>query len=720
MDVRKKIVKTPTILQMEMVECGAASLAMILAYHGKWVPLEKVRVACGVSRDGSTAASLLQAARNYGCETKANQFSIDQLKERADLPCILHWNFNHFVVLNGFKGDFAVINDPAKGIQKVSMKDFDEAFTGICLEMVPGEAFVPGGRPASVWSFVMSRIESSKKALLMLMLVGALTALTSILTPLFSKIFIDYILIDGNTDWLMPLLSAMGALAFYTVILFSVKEILLEKIEGKLAIVSNADFLWHTLRLPMEFYAQRMAGDIMSRQTSNDTVADTLVSKLTPVLLHFLLILFYLMVMLKYSLLLTAIGIFMMITNLLMAQYTARKRIQITRTQMRDSGKLYATTVSGIEMIETIKASGAESGFFERWAGFYAAVNGSDIAFTKTEKILGSIPELLQQLSSVFILTMGAWMVMEGHFTVGMLLAFQSFMTQFLQPVGELISAGQSIQEMRTNMERIEDVMKYEVDVKEDVSRLSEIPEDAAKLSGQIQMENITFGYSKLSPPLVEGFSMSLAQGAKVAFVGSSGCGKSTLVKLLSGLYKPWSGTIQFDGQPIEDIPRDIFTASVAVVDQEIILFQDSISQNIKMWDESIEDFEVILAARDVQIHEDIMARENGYDTMLIEGGRNFSGGQRQRIEIARVLAQDPTIIILDEATSALDAKTEFQVMKAITDRNITCVVVAHRLSTIRDCDEIIVMDKGRIVERGTHEQLLQNEGLYTRLITTE
>jgi ABC-type bacteriocin/lantibiotic exporter with double-glycine peptidase domain len=409
-----------------------------------------------------------------------------------------------------------------------------------------------------------------------------------------------------------------------------------------------------------------------------------------------------------------------MVMNLLLAQYTAKKRINITRTQMRDEGKLYATTVSGIEMIETIKSSGAEDGFFERWAGYHAAVNKSKTSFAKVEKILGSVPLFLQQISAILILTVGAWLVMQGEFTIGMLLAFQTFMVQLLQPVSELISAGQSIQEMRTATERIEDVMKYDTDVSDDISLPDENDEGAAKLTGQIEMENITFGYSKLSPPLVTDFSMTLKQGSKVAFVGSSGCGKSTLVKLLSGLYPPWEGEVRFDGKPVKEIRHDIFTASVAVVDQDIILFEDTVSNNIKMWDESIEDFEVILAARDVQIHEDIMMRENGYDALLTEGGRNFSGGQRQRMEIARVLAQDPTIIILDEATSALDAKTEFQVMQAIRDRNITCIVVAHRLSTIRDCDEIIVMDRGNIVERGHHEDLMKKGGLYTTLITTE
>jgi ABC-type bacteriocin/lantibiotic exporter with double-glycine peptidase domain len=387
---------------------------------------------------------------------------------------------------------------------------------------------------------------------------------------------------------------------------------------------------------------------------------------------------------------------------------------------MRDSGKLAAATVSGVEMIETIKASGSENGFFEKWSGYQASVNTQTVRFEKLNQYLGLIPTAIAGIMNTAVLILGVWLAMTGSFTPGMIFAFQGFLASFIAPAGQLILAGQTMQEMRTSMERIEDVMEYPLDPVFAESDKQKEDGDFDKLSGSVVMKNVTFGYSPLEPPLIEGFDLDLKQGQRVAFVGTSGCGKSTLSKLISGLYQPWSGEILFDGKQINEIDRSVFTGSVAVVDQDIILFEDTIANNIKMWDNSIEDFEMIMAARDAQIHEDVMQREGGYQYRLTEGGKDFSGGQRQRLEIARVLAQDPTIVILDEATSALDAKTEYEVVKSIKDRGITCIVIAHRLSTIRDCDEIVVLDHGKVVERGTHDELIALDGAYKQLVTSE
>ena len=714
----KGVAKVPVIMQMEALECGAASLAMILAYYEKWIPLEQVRLDCGVSRDGSNARNLLRAARSYGLAAKGYRYEPEALKKEGKFPCIIHWNFNHFVVLDGFKGNKAVLNDPAKGTYTVPMSVFDDSFTGVCLFFEPDEGFVPEGKPQSMLKYAQKRLVGASTAIVFVVLTSVITSLLGMITPAFSRIFLDRLLTKENPEWLTPFTIALVGISVIQLIVAWIQAIYSLRINGKLAMVGNTTFMWKILRMPMEFFSQRMAGDLQGRQTSNAMIAEQLVNTFAPLALNAVMMVFYLVVMLRYSVVLTMIGLFSVIANLALSGIISRKRINITRVQMRDAGKLAGTTVAGIEMIETIKASGAENGFFEKWAGYQASVNTNQVRYQRTNLLLELLPALISALCGTAVLMTGVFLAMEGLFTVGMIMAFQGFLSSFVSPAMSLISAGQSLQEMRTDMERIEDVMKYPADV-----TFAEHEEEAVeydKLAGTIEIKNITFGYSRLAEPLIQDFSMTLTPGSRVAFVGPSGCGKSTLSKLISGLYKPWSGEILFDGKPLSEIDRSVFTGSLAVVDQDIILFEDTIANNIKMWDNSIEDFEMIMAARDAQLHEDIMQREGGYQYRLTEGGKDFSGGQRQRMEIARVLAQDPTIILLDEATSALDAKTEYDVVKSIKDRGITCIVVAHRLSTIRDCDEIIVMDQGKVIERGTHEELMKQGGAYTQLVSNE
>lgn len=716
--VLKGAAKVPVIMQMEALECGAASLAMVLAYYGKWIPLEQVRYDCGVSRDGSNARNVLRAARSYGLTAKGYRYEPAELKTKGKFPCIIHWNFNHFVVLNGFKGNKAVLNDPARGTYTVSMKTFDESFTGICLMFEPGEEFVPGGKPQSVFGFAQKRLKGAGAAIAFVTMTTIISSLIGIISPAFSRIFLDRLLTGQNPDWVAPFVIALAGMSVIQLIVAWIQSVYSLKINGKLSMVGNSTFMWQVLRMPMDFFSQRMAGDIQGRQSSNASIASGLVETFAPLLLNAGMMIFYLVVMIRYSLMLTLIGLASVLINFGLSTVISKKRINITRVQMRDAGKLAGATVAGIEMIETIKASGAEDGYFEKWAGYQASVNTQQVKFQKLNEVLGLLPSLVSSLCSTAVLMLGVYLAMQGEFTVGMIMAFQGFLSSFTAPAESIISAGQTIQEMRTEMERVEDVMKYPVDVQNDAP----VDENAEydKLSGCIEMKNVTFGYSRLAEPLITDFNLSLKTGSRVAFVGASGCGKSTLSKLISGLYKPWSGEILFDGKRIDEIDRSVFTGSLAVVDQDIILFEDTIANNIKMWDTSIEDFEMIMAARDAQLHEDIMQREGGYQYKLTEGGKDFSGGQRQRMEIARVLAQDPTIIILDEATSALDAKTEYDVVNSIKNRGITCIVVAHRLSTIRDCDEIVVLDGGRVVERGTHEELMRLGGAYTQLVSNE
>lgn len=708
----------PVIMQMEALECGAASLAMVLAYYGKWLPLEQVRFDCGVSRDGSNARNILKAARSYGLAAKGYRYEPNDLRRDGKFPCIIHWNFNHFVVLDGFRGNKAILNDPAKGKYAVSLKTFDDSFTGICLLFEPTEDFTPGGKPPSVLAYAKKRLKGAGSAVAFAAITALITAITGVISPAFSRVFVDRLLTGKNPEWFIPFIIGLSLLGILQLVVGWINAVYSLKINGKLAMVGSTTFMWKVLRMPMEFFSQRMAGDIQGRQSSNASIAGSLVNTFAPLALNAVMMVFYLVVMIRYSLLLTVIGILSVLINLVFSNIISKKRINITRVQMRDSGKLAGATVAGIEMIETIKASGAENGFFEKWAGYQASANTQQVKFQKLNQLLGQLPALVSSVCNTAVLMVGVYLAMQGRFTVGMIMAFQGFLGSFISPATSLISAGQSLQEMRTEMERIEDVMRYPTDVPEDEPVSDNCEYD--KLSGNIEMKNVTFGYSRLAEPLIENFNLSLKTGSRVAFVGPSGCGKSTLSKLISGLYKPWSGEILFDGKKISEIDRSVFTGSLAVVDQDIILFEDTIANNIKMWDNSIEDFEMIMAARDAQLHEDIMQREGGYQYKMTEGGKDFSGGQRQRMEIARVLAQDPTIIILDEATSALDAKTEYNVVNSIKDRGITCIVVAHRLSTIRDCDEIVVMDNGRVAERGTHDELMKKGGMYAELVTNE
>ena len=716
--ITKGVAKVPVIMQLEALECGAASLAMVMAYYGKWIPLEQVRSDCGVSRDGSNAKNIYKAAESYGFKVEAFRRSPESIREKGKFPCIIHWNFNHFVVLDGFKGKYACINDPAKGFIKVTMEEFDKAFTGVTIIPTPSEKFVPSGKRKSTLEFAKSRLSGAGVAVAFVMLTTVISSLFGIINPVMSKIFMDRLLTGQNREWLMPFIGVMAGLAVIQLIVAGVQTIYNLKINGKMSVIGSTTYMWKVLQMPMEFFSQRMAGDIQSRQRTNASIASTLVNTFAPLLLNTVMMIFYLVLMLKQSLLLTAIGISTLVLNIFMSRMISEKRVNITRVMQRDTAKLSSTTVAGIEMIETIKASGAENGFFQKWAGYQASVNAQAVKSAKMNNYLGMIPSFFSTFANYAVMVMGIWFVMNGKFTLGALQMFQGFLGSFMSPAMMLVSAGQTIQEMRTQMERVEDVMQYPSDT--NVVNVVFSEEKLKKLKGNVELKHVTFGYSKLADPLIKDFSMTMTPGSRVAFVGTSGCGKSTLSKLISGLYNPWEGEILFDGKPRSEINRAVMTGSIAVVDQDITLFEGTIADNIKMWDESVKDFEMILAARDAQLHEDIMAREGGYQYQMTSGGRDLSGGQRQRMEIARVLAQDPSIIILDEATSALDAKTEFEVVKAIKDRGITCIVIAHRLSTIRDCDEIIVLEKGKVVERGTHDELMKLGGTYTELVTNE
>lgn len=713
MGLMGNVVKVPMVMQMEAVECGAACLTMILAHYGKWLPLEEVRTACGVSRDGSSARNILQAARTYGLTAQGYHSSPDDLDGLQ--PAILHWRFEHFVVFRGYHKENACLNDPAAGPVEIPMDEFRRMFTGVVLAFTPTESFVPEGHQTSILSYVKKNLQGAREGFWLTFIFALLVAFVTLSTPFFTRIFLDEILSGRNRDWATAFFLAMGIVAIFQFILVLLQSRYAKRVAGSLALKSNVKYLRHLLRLPMSFFSMRNVGDLQQRQHLNETITNTLVEVLAPQLINIALLVLYLILMFSYSVPLTLIGVLAAAINLSIVQWFSTRRINLIRSMEHGTGKYYSATVSCIENMESIKAAGAETGFFEYWSGLWARKFNKEANLTSQQLKMGILPTLASGLVDTAVLVLGALLILKGELTVGMLMAFQGFMSSFLSPVNGLVKASQTIIEMRSQMERVEDVMNCPEDHREDETNMAE-----GKLGGLLELKGITFGYSRLQPPLIENFNLRIEPGRSVAFVGCSGCGKSTLAKLISGLYKPWSGDILFDGRPIESISSEELTNSVAVIDQNVVLFDDTVAQNIRMWDESIEDFTMMMACNDAQIRSDIVSRPEGFKTKIIKGGQNFSGGQCQRMEIATALAKEPAILIMDEATSALDPKTEDEVMSAIRLIGPTQIIVAHRLSTIRDCDEIIVLDQGKIIQRGKHDDLIQQEGLYRDLMKSE
>lgn len=711
------VANVPIIMQLEVLECGAASLAMVMAYYGKWVALEQLRVDCGVSRNGSNARNICRAAEKYGFKTKGFAYNIQKLKERGKFPAIIHWGGGHFVVLDGIRGNKAIINDPAKGLIKVDLKIFDQMFTGIYIEILPDETFEPGGKKKSIFAFAKKRLKGAVALISFFAITTIVFYLFTIINPAISQVFVDYLLGGKNPDWLLPFIFILAGIGLLQVTMNIVQSLYQYKIRGKLDLIGSTTYMWKILRLPIEFFSQRMVGDLQQRQNENASIAETLVNVFAPLLFNTIMLVVYLLVMINKSWILTLIGVFTILVNIFVSQYISKVRVNLSRVQARDRARLSGLTSKGIEMVETIKSNGAESSYFTSWQEVSNNVYTQNVKLLKTNTFLGLIPSFVSMLANYSVLILGVYLTIKGNFTVGSILAFQGLLSAFMSPAMTIISSGQTLQEMRTQMERVDDVLEYPLD--KNVTREIQM-ERVSKIRGNLILKDLTFGYSRLDKPVLSNFNLEIKQGQKVAIVGSTGSGKSTISKLISGLYSPWSGEIIFDGKRIEEIDHEIFTSSIAVIDQDITLFEDTIMNNIKMWDESITDYEVILACNDAQIHNLITSREGGYNAPVLEGGKNFSGGEKQRLEIARSLAGDPSIIILDEATSALDAKTEFDVVRAIKNRGITTIVIAHRLSTIRDADLIVVLDHGHIVEQGNHKELMRLKGAYYELVTNE
>lgn len=711
--------RVPTILQMEAVECGAACLAMVLAYHGKWVPLEELRVACGVSRDGSKAKNVVRAARRYGLEAEGWRTEPANLAGKP-LPAILFWEFNHFVVLEGIGRDVVYINDPASGPRTVTHDEFNRAFTGVILQMTSGAEFQPSGTKPNVWRAVREQIASSRGAVAFLVLAGAAALLPGMFVPAATKIFVDDILVRHLTDWIRPLLFGLACAALLGGLLNWLQGYFLARLQWKLGVSLGLRLTWHLMRLSPGFFAQRYAGDVASRLATTERACDLIGSQISSLLVTGLAALFYVGLMAVYDPVLAGIGVALALVNVVFARLIARRQENAARNVMREQTLLGSLSISGVQSIETLKATASEDDFLNRWANAQARTMNAVHRAQVPLQILGLIPRALGALTMAAILGVGGLRAMDGLITVGTLAAFQSVLSSFLSQVNGLVGVASGMRELRVAMERVDDVLRYPLERSVDAADQSANDNDAPvprRLSGAIDIRDLVYGYNPLDPPLVESFALKVAPGARIALVGASGSGKSTIARLLVGLSDPWSGTIDFDGRTADQVPRSVRAASIAYVDQNVVLMEGSVRDNLTLWQPQVSQHSMIEAARDAELHDTIAARTGGYDAPVSEGGSNWSGGQAQRLELARALALEPSILVLDEATSALDSVTEAAILDNLRRRGCTIILITHRLSAIRDCDEILVLDRGRIVERGSHEALYGQAGLYTELL---
>ena len=713
---KNRRVKVPTVLQMEATECGAASLAMVLAYYGKWLPLERLRQECGVTRDGSNADNILTAAENLGCTVKGSAGRPFIFRQK-EFPLILYWEFRHFVVMEGIKGDTVYLNDPAVGRREVTWDEFKSSYTGLYLTIRPGENFKREGERYSVVKAIAEKLMEDKWAVLFVMILGLCMIIPGLAVPVMNQIFIDDIFSLKHPDWVTKLMLAMVVAMLMYGGMTAMRSSVLTYWQKKLTLADSSSFFWHVIRLPLAFFQQRYVADVASRIQYNETNAQVLSNQAATALLDCLIALFYLGLLCQYSVPLTIIGVSVSFLNIAVLIYMRRHLTDLTMRIQQDKSKEYGVLMNGLSMIESIKAGGGEGDLFAKWAGYRAkAVIGMQEMNAWSLKVR-ILPMLLAGMNSALIMTVGGFSIMEGAMTAGIYIAFNNLISRFQEPMNKLLSLGNVLQNTEMQMQRLDDVRRYNIDTLNYPGDEQKISYDGERLSGELTLKDVSFGYSPLDPPLLEHFDLHLEPGEWAAVVGSSGSGKSTLAKIVSGLYEEWSGDVLLDGVARREIPRAVIVNSVATVDQEIFQITGTVRENISLFDSSVPKTDIIRAAQDACLHDDILKLQGGYEADVSEGGTNFSGGQRQRMEIARALATNPSLLILDEATSAIDPMTENQILENIRHRGCTCLIVAHRLSTIRDADEIIVLDHGKVVERGTHRELMKNDGPYCRLI---
>ena len=717
------MVRTPTVLQMENTECGAASLSIVLQHHGRYVPLTQLRELCGVSRDGSDAANLILAARSLGLDAKGFKKGLESLKQVKG-PAILFWEFNHFLVFEGFRRDRVALNDPALGPRTVSLEEFDRSYTGIVLTMEPGPQFQKGGRAPSVWPVVVRRMTSEPMGALFILIAGLLLILPQLVMPVFAQIYLDEVIGNSMSQWLKPMLWAMALTIGLQVALQHLQLVGTRSLEKRLTRRFAIGFEHQILALPERFYSQRHASDIAGRMGINASIAEFIGGQLIPMLTGLVLLVFYLILTFLYS---PWLGLLILSTtaiNALVVQLNLRTQKDNSISLQKDAAKSGSVVVSAMRDIETIKAAAIEHDVFRRFAGYQSRLLNTLQALQLRNARLRLVPNGLTTFNEIAVLLLGFLLVIRGELTLGMLLAAQTIAFSLKGQIERLIGFVQQLPEFEAGVLRLEDVLEQPRDPLLDAGQgknpgSNETAFTLSRLSGGIEIQDLQYGFTAIQAPLIDGLSLVIHPGMRVAVVGGSGSGKSTLAKLLAGLHQPTGGTIRFDGRTLLDLPRAVVVSSLAMVQQEIQLFGCSVRDNLSLWNPAIDDSSLLEACRDAELLEVVRGLPEGLDTMLNEGGRNLSGGQRQRLELARALVNNPSILIMDEATSALDTDTEQKLINNLSRRGCTQVIVAHRLSTIRDADLILVMEQGKVIQQGTHDNLLQDpNGAYAQLLS--
>jgi ATP-binding cassette, subfamily C, bacterial len=721
--IQYKRVKTPIFIQMEAVECGAACLGIILAYFGKYVRLEELRIACGVSRDGSSALNILKAGKNYGLDVHGYHKEIEELFD-VPLPFIAHWGFNHFVVIEGFSKKAVFINDPNYGRRKITYLDLDINFTGVILTLSPTSSFTKSEAPPFIYQDVLKRIGSMKWGVFFLSLIGLLLIIIPLSMAAFSQVFLDYLLQGKLLGWKWYFIFGMTTICLTTLILNTLKQKILNGFYLKMSLQLSTEFFLHIISLPLSFFAQRFGGEISYRMGLNDNIAQTMVKTIADGFLNIILACVFGFILFYYDVVIATVALSIVCFNLILIWFLYRSRLEAYACLQQAIGKSSAFSIGGLSVIETLKATSSETKYFSRWMGYYTKLMNTIQLISQRDGISGVAPIVLGNIANLTVLMVGIWRIMNGQLTIGMLVAMQILAQNFINPVFNLLGLMFSLQLFKVDSARINDVLDYPKDPifqKEQEKSISNTQQlSVSKLSGYIEVTDLAFGFNPNAPPVFKDINLSISPGKSVALVGPSGCGKSTIAKLIAGLYAPLTGEIRFDGALRTELPRELITNSLCMVEQDTSLFTESIKDNITLLEAHPMQSDLIAAAKDACIHEDILNRKGGYDLILEQNGSNISGGQRQRIQIARALYRNPSILVLDEATSALDSDTEAEVMKNIRRRGCSCLIVAHRLSSIKNCDEIIVILNGTISQRGTHLQLLQQPGLYKTLVEVE